>query len=161
MVNSKRCENINCFRDSGNLITVTLPPATNGLLALDSGLPPLVVAPTERLLEASQQSNVVLQQNALLLRCFVVHSPAGEVLGKDALLEASLQVPVAPLLHLLVHQPHVHRRHKLLSIAVATSYGRLVLSIVAIVLLVTNVSTGNALVLSIHRAEELVGITFR
>ena len=136
------------------------PPATNRLVTLDSGIPPLVVAPAERLFKASQQANVVLKQDTLLFVCSIVNPPAREVLGKDALFEAGLQVPVAPLLHLLVRQPHVDRWDKLLSIAVAPSQRCLVLPIVAIILLVAHISAWNALVLSTDQAEELISITF-
>ena len=119
---------------------------------MNSGLFPLMVAPAERLFQTTEHADVVLKQNTLLLFRFVVDSPAHEVLGEDALLETRLQVPVAPLLHLLVRQPHVDRWDKLLSIAVAPSQRRLVLPVVAIILLVADVSTWNALILSTHQA---------
>ena len=47
-----------------------------------------------------------------------------------------------------------------MSIAVAPSQRRLILPVVAIVLLVADVSTWNALVLATDQAEELISIAF-
>ena len=136
MIPSQRCNLSFSFLKHLAFFEIFLsPPATNRLLTLNSGIPPLIVAPAERFFKASQQANVVLKQNTLLFVCSIVNSPACEVLGKDALFEAGLQVPVAPLLHLLVRQPHVDRWDKLLSIAGAPSQRRLVLPVVAIILL--------------------------
>ena len=133
---------------SGIPLNIRAAPATKRLVTLNSRLLPLIVAPAERFLKTSQQANIILEQNTLLFVGLIVDSSTCKVLCKDALFEASLQVPVAPLLHLLVRQPHVHRWEELMSIAVATSQRRLVLPSVTILLLVTDVSTWNALVLT-------------
>ena len=119
---------------------------------MNSSLFPLMVAPAERLLQTTEHADVVLKQNTLLLFRFVVDSPAHEVLGEDALLETRLQVPVAPLLHLLVDQPHVDGRLKLVSITIASRSRGLVLPVVAIVLLVADIRAWDALRLPVHRA---------
>ena len=117
---------------------------------MNSSLFPLMVAPAERLLQTTEHADVVLKQNTLLLFRFVVDSPAHEVLGEDALLETRLQVPVAPLLHLLVDQPRVDGRLKLVSITIASRSRGLVLPVVAIVLLVADIRAWDALGLPVH-----------